>query len=111
LLQSGDLVRCTTIRKVVMESSTGSTTSSKKRMMLTIRVDRIDFDSDVLQVRISGVTVGEQEHVRVGAYHTLTLEKQQNFSLDKECWDPIFLGILDEATHPDQQAEVAAVVM
>jgi eRF1 domain 1 len=83
LLQAGDLVRCTTLRKVVNESSTGSTTSSKKRLMLTMRVDRIDFDSDIMQVRKAGVTVGEQEHVRVGAHHTLTLEKQQNFSLEK----------------------------
>ncbi|CAB9511269.1 Protein PELOTA [Seminavis robusta] len=111
LLQEGDLVRCTTVRKVVKESSTGSTTSSKKRLMLTIKVERIEFDSDVLEVRLSGTNVGENELVRLGAYHTLTLEKHQNFSIDKDCWDPIFLGILDEAANPDQQAEVAAVVM
>lgn len=38
LLQKGDLVRCTTIRKVVKESNTGSTTSSKKRLMLVGKV-------------------------------------------------------------------------
>jgi stalled ribosome rescue protein Dom34 len=72
---------------------------------MTIRVDRIDFDSDIMQVRMAGVTIVEQEDVPVGA-HTLTLEKQQKGILGSHFW-----GILDEATHPDQQAEVAAVVM
>ena len=111
LLQKGDLVRCTTVRKVVKESNTGSTTSSKKRMMLTIKIDKIDFDTDVLEVRLSGTTQSESEHVRMGAFHTLTLEKNQNFSIEKESWDQIFLDILDEAANPDRQAELAAVIM
>ena len=111
LLQKGDLVRCTTVRKVVKESNTGSTTSSKKRMMLTIKIDKIDFDTDVLEVRLSGTTQSESEHVRMGSFHTLTLEKNQNFSIEKESWDQIFLDILDEAANPERQAELAAVVM
>lgn len=111
LLQKGDRVRCTTVRKVVKESNTGSTTSSKKRLMLTISVNKIDFDTDVLEVRLSGTTQSENEHVRMGAHHTLTLEKHQNFSIEKDCWDQIYLQTLDEAANPDRQAEVAAVVM
>jgi protein pelota len=111
LLQVGDLVRCTTIRKVVKESNTGSTSSSKKRMLLTIDVRAVDFDVDVLQVRLSGTVRSENDNVRMGAYHTLTLELNQNFSIEKECWDQILLDRLDEATHPDRQAELAAVVM
>jgi len=111
LLQKGDMVRCTTIRKVVKESSTGSTNSSKKRMMLTIAIEKIDFDTDVLEVRLSGTTQSESEHVRMGAHHTLVLEKNQNFSIEKECWDQVFLEILEEAANPEQQAELAAVVM
>ena len=111
LLQKGDLVRCTTIRKVVKESNTGSTTSSKKRLMLTIAVSKIDFDTDVVEVRLSGTTQSENEHVRMGAFHTLTLEKHQNFSIEKESWDQIYLETLEEAANPDRQAELAAVVM
>lgn len=111
LLQEGDLVRCTTIRKVVKTGATGSTTSSKKRMMLTIAITKIDFDTDVLEVRLSGTTQSESEHVRMGAFHTLTLEKHQNFSIEKDCWDQIFLETLDEAANPERQAELAAVVM
>ena len=111
LLQRGDLVRCTTLRKVVKESNTGSTTSSKKRLMLTIDVKKVDFDPDSLQVRLAGTVQSENDFVRMGAHHTLTLELNQNFSIQKECWDQIYLDRIDEAANPDRQAEVGAVVM
>jgi protein pelota len=111
LLQKGDLVRCTTIRKVVNESSTGSTTSSKKRISLTIDVQKVDFDPDSLEVRISGRVQSENLFARMGAHHTLTLELNQNFSVEKVSWDQVFLDILEESSNPEGQAEVAAVVM
>jgi protein pelota len=47
----------------------------------------------------------------MGAHHTLTLELNRNFTLEKECWDMIYLQRIDEACHPERQAEIAAVVM
>eukprot|EP00978_Attheya_sp_CCMP212_P005862 scaffold13078_cov48-Attheya_sp.AAC.3 len=111
LLQVGDLVRCTTLRKVVKESSTGSTSSNKVRMSLTIEVTKVDFDPSSLQVRLSGPNREESEHVRMGAHHTLTLELDRNFSIEKSCWDQIFLDRIEEACHPERAAELAAVVM
>uniref|UniRef100_A0A6S8X182 Protein pelota homolog n=1 Tax=Chaetoceros debilis TaxID=122233 RepID=A0A6S8X182_9STRA len=111
LLQEGDLVRCTTLRKVVKESSTGSTTAKKVRTSLTIRVDKVDFDPDSLQVRISGPNVEESKFVKLGAHHTLTLELDRQFSIIKECWDQIFLDRIDEACNPERAAEIAAIVM
>ncbi len=111
LLQTGDLVRCTTLRKVSKESSTGSVTSNKVRMNLTIEVTKLEFDSDSLQVRISGPNRAESEHVRMGAFHTLTLELDRNFSIEKQCWDQVYLDRIDEACNPERGAEVACVVM
>lgn len=111
LLQKGDCVRCTTVRKVVKESSTGSTTSSKKRLMLTIEVKKVDFDPDALEVRLSGKVQSENDFVRMGAHHTLTLELNQNFTLEKECWDQIYLDVIEESCNPERQAEIAAVVL
>lgn len=111
LLQSGDLIRTTTLRKVVNVGSTGSTSSSKKRLNLTILLQKTEFDPAALELRVSGPVQSENEYVRLGAMHTLTLELNQNFSIEKECWDQIFLDRIDEAVHPEKQAEVAAVVM
>jgi protein pelota len=111
LVREGDRVRSTTVRKIVKESSTGSTSSAKKRLMLTIAVERVDFDADALQVRVSGQVSSENDSVKLGAYHTLTLEPNQNFSVEKDCWDQVYLDVLEEATNPERQAEVAAAVM
>ncbi|GAB5033847.1 mrna surveillance protein pelota [Nannochloropsis oceanica] len=111
LISEGDLVRTTTFRKVVKESATGSTTSSKIRLNLTIQVERVQFDPDTCVLRLSGRNREESEHVKMGAYHTLDLELQRNFTIQKTCWDTVVLDRLDEACDPVKQAEVAAIVM
>lgn len=111
LLQTGDKVRCTTLRKVTKESSTGSVTSNKVRMNLTIEVTKLEFFSDSLEVRISGPNVVESQHVRMGASHTLTLELDRQFSIEKECWDQVYLDRIEEACNPELGAEIACVVM
>mmetsp|Transcript_16210 Transcript_16210/g.23836 ORF Transcript_16210/g.23836 Transcript_16210/m.23836 type:complete len:411 (-) Transcript_16210:957-2189(-) len=111
LLQNGDLVRTTTVRKVTKETATGSTSSQKKRMNLTIDIEKVDFDPQSLELRLSGRTTSESDDVRMGSYHTLKVELDQNFSLEKVCWDQIYLDRIDEACNPDRQAEIAAVVM
>lgn len=111
LLSQNDLVRCTTLRKVINTSSTGSTTSNKVRMNLTIKVTKVDFDVDTLQVRISGPNVEESKYVKMGAHHTLTIELGRNFSIEKDCWDQIYLDRIEEACNPERAAEIAAIVM
>lgn len=106
-----DLVRCTTVRKVVNTSSTGSTTSSKVRTNLTIKVQKVDFDPDSLTLRMSGPNVEESKVVKMGAFHTLTLEMGRNLTIEKECWDQIYLDRIEEACNPEKTAEVAAIVM
>lgn len=53
----------------------------------------------------------ESDFVRMGAHHTLTLELGRIFGITKVCWDQVFLDRIDEACHPERQAEVAAIVM
>ncbi|KAL9185058.1 hypothetical protein ACHAXT_002835 [Thalassiosira profunda] len=111
LLQNGDKVRCTTLRKVSKESSTGSVTSNKVRMNLTIEVTKVEFFKDSLEVRISGPNSAESAHVRMGAFHTLTLELDRQFSIEKDCWDQVYLDRIEEACNPERGAEIACVVM
>ena len=47
LIQEGDAVRASTVRKVVNESATGSRTADKVRTTLTVQVENIDFDTQV----------------------------------------------------------------
>ncbi len=80
-------------------------------MNLTIEVTKVEFDKEVLQVRISGPNSAESQHVRMGAFHTLTLELDRQFTIEKECWDAIFLDRIEEACNPEVGAEIACIVM
>uniref|UniRef100_A0AAQ4QP46 Protein pelota homolog n=1 Tax=Gasterosteus aculeatus aculeatus TaxID=481459 RepID=A0AAQ4QP46_GASAC len=71
LLQVGDSLRASTIRKVQTESATGSVGSSRVRTTLTLSVETIDFDSQACQLRVKGTNLEENQYVKMGAYHTI----------------------------------------
>jgi len=107
----GDTLRSTTIRKVSMESSTGSTSSSKVRTTLTIAVVGIDFDTQACVLRVKGRNIEENQYVKMGAYHTLDLEQNRKFTLKKTLWDSVAIERIDQACDPAQTADLCAVVM
>jgi protein pelota len=78
---------------------------------LTIQVERTDFDSEGCVLRLSGKNVEENSHVKIGAYHTLDLELNQTFSIEKQYWDAMHLDRIEQASDPVKTADVAAVVM
>lgn len=49
--------------------------------------------------------------LQMGAYHTLDLELNRKFILQKILWDSVALERVDMACDPAQNADVAAVVM
>lgn len=111
LIQEGDHLRASTIRKVVNESATGSTTSNKVRMTLTIQIEQIEYDTQASVLRVKGRNVVESNHVKVGQYHTLDIELNRKFTLFKEKWDSIALERLEMACDISQKADVAAILM
>ena len=81
-------------------------------MTLLIRVTSIDFDPQAGQLHVSGRVAEENKWVKVGAYHTLDLELQRNFTLEKnEGWDSVALDVVKEAVKQDKEGTVPAVVM
>ncbi|KPI91623.1 Protein pelota [Papilio xuthus] len=111
LISEGDAVTASTVRKVQTESSTGSSTSSRVRTTLTIRVETIDFDTQACVLRLKGRNIVENQYVKMGAYHTLDLEQNRKFVLQKVLWDSVALERVDIACDPAASADVAAVVM
>ncbi|KPJ06216.1 Protein pelota [Papilio machaon] len=111
LISEGDAVTASTVRKVQTESSTGSSTSNRVRTTLTIRVETIDFDTQACVLRLKGRNIVENQYVKMGAYHTLDLEQNRKFVLQKVLWDSVALERVDTACDPSATADVAAVVM
>ncbi|KAF1320372.1 Mrna surveillance protein pelota, partial [Globisporangium splendens] len=78
----------------------------------TIRkVEQINFDPALCVLRIKGKNTMESQHVRLGAYHTLDLEMNRDFTLFKNCWDVMSLERIETACDIAKKAELAAVVM
>jgi len=112
LIVAGDLIRASAVRKVVTETATGSTQSSRVHTTLTIRVTSVDFDPQAGQLHVSGQVAEENATVRMGAYHTLDLELKRNFTLEKsEGWDSVSLQVVRDALKEDKEGTVPAVVM
>uniref|UniRef100_A0A7E4W6C3 Protein pelota homolog n=1 Tax=Panagrellus redivivus TaxID=6233 RepID=A0A7E4W6C3_PANRE len=111
IIRVGDHVRSKTFRKVANESQTRSKTSQRITLTLEIDIETIDFDQVACALHVKGRNVLENEHVRLGAYHTIDIELHRAFYLKKVCWDSIDMQRLEEASDPSKSAEVAAVVM
>lgn len=111
LISIDDLVTASTIRKVQNETATGSSTSSRVRTTLTLKIENIDYDTQACMLRLKGRNVEENQYVKMGAYHTLDLELNRAFTLTKPEWDSIALERVDMACDVSQKADVAAIIM
>ena len=111
LIQEGDHIRASTIRKVTTESATGSTASNKVRTTLTLQVESIEYDAQGCVLRVKGRNVVENEFVKIGQYHTIDLELNKKITLFKKKWDSVSLERLEMACDVTQKADVAAIVM
>uniref|UniRef100_A0A6B2L5J6 Protein pelota homolog n=1 Tax=Arcella intermedia TaxID=1963864 RepID=A0A6B2L5J6_9EUKA len=112
LIFRGDFIRTSTYRKIVNVGVTGSTsTKERRRVNLTIEVEKVHFDPNDGVLRLSGKNVQENEFVRMGASHTLQLELDKPFTLQKDYWDPISMERVSEACDASKRAEVVALMI
>ncbi|KAK5165749.1 Translation factor pelota [Saxophila tyrrhenica] len=112
LIRPNDLLRASAVRKIIQESGSGSRSVDRVHTTLTIRVTKLDFDPQASQLHVSGRVAEENKHVKLGSYHTLDLELQRNFTLEKnEGWDSVAIDTLKESINQDAKAQLWAVVM
>lgn len=110
----GDQIRCSTIRRIVKENTSGSSgkdATQRKKITLTIQVEKIDFDPANATLRLTGPNVQESEYVKLGAYHTISVELHQNITIIKENWDAVALQVLEESCDISKRAEIGAVMI
>ncbi|OQD77518.1 hypothetical protein PENDEC_c002G04823 [Penicillium decumbens] len=121
LIRPGDLLRASAIRRVTTTQDTGSTSSARVHLTLEVRVKNLDFDPQSSQLHVSGQIINETAHTKVGQFHTLDLELNRNFTLEKEVgadgegvgWDSIAVEQLKDAVDEGgkRRAEAVAVIM
>ncbi len=52
-------------RRVTTQSATGSTSSTKVRTMLSLRVETVDYDTQASMLRVKGRNIEENQYVKV----------------------------------------------
>ncbi|PSK60531.1 Protein pelota [Elsinoe australis] len=113
LISPGDRLRASAIRRVTTQSSsTGSTVSQRVHTTLTLAISSVDFDARASELHVSGRVASENAYVKMGQFHTLDLELNRNFTLEKEeGWDSVAVQTLKEACDTEDKAEVWAVLI
>jgi len=106
LVAIGDKLRAPTFRKVVT-----ARTPIKIRLTLTLDVENIKYDNEGCKLRVKGQNIAENEHVKLGAYHTIDIEANRKFTLAKTEWDTVSIERVEIATDPSKTADVAAITM
>ncbi|KAL8170832.1 hypothetical protein V2J09_022636 [Rumex salicifolius] len=111
LISEGDFVKATTVRKVLREAASGGRDAERIKLRLEINVENVEYDKEGAVLRIRGKNVLENEHVKIGAFHTLELELQRPFVLRKDIWDSLALDMLHQAADPAASADLAVILM
>ncbi|KAJ1378334.1 Translation release factor pelota [Sesbania bispinosa] len=118
LISPGDVVTAETTRKVHLESSTKSTTASRVKLTLHLKVTCRDFHKDSSTLRVQGRNLDANQYVAAGSFHTFTLETNKPFELRKKLWGPQAIEALNESTENStssvsnsSDADVAVVLL
>jgi protein pelota len=79
---------------------------------LSIKVTKLEFDASASQLHVSGKVSTENQYVKLGGYHTLDLELNRQFTLEKaDGWDSVALEQLRDAIDTRSRAQIWAVIM
>ncbi|KAG2721087.1 hypothetical protein I3843_02G052600 [Carya illinoinensis] len=112
LIATGDSVMAVTVRKVLRQAASGGRDAERVKLKLEIKVEEVaDYDTSGAVLRIRGKNILENEHVKIGAFHTLELELHRPFVLRKDVWDSLALDVLQQASDPAASADLAVVLM
>ena len=86
LIDSGDIVTSKTTRKIVGDKDVRNKQVSKKTFTLTLVVEKVSFHKTADMLRITGTVESEHKDIPKGVYHTIEVEMDSVFSIQKKEW-------------------------
>ncbi|MDR0335181.1 MAG: mRNA surveillance protein pelota [Methanomassiliicoccaceae archaeon] len=108
VLESGDVITSVTMRRD--EKATDklrAERAEKKRMVLSVKVEKIEFSDSDLRLRVLGtITDGPQD---IGQYHTLIFEIGETLTITKEKWKDTQVERLRKAVFESKRPKVVFV--
>lgn len=84
-IDPGDFIKAKTTRKIKIGSEENAKTV-KKTITLKLEVEKVEFHQSASLLRVNGKVIEGPEDVPKGSYHTLSLEENSEFNLEKAAW-------------------------
>lgn len=111
LIDDGDVVTASTMRKVQRDSG-GASVSTRLLMRLGVEVTGTHLDAGAGVLRVNGRVTTEVEHVKLGSHHALELEPHRPFDVAKQSgWTQHHYDMLKEAVAAGSAADVIALML
>ncbi|HDI23609.1 MAG TPA: mRNA surveillance protein pelota, partial [Thermoplasmatales archaeon] len=110
IIEKGDLVRALTFRTAEQKGDKiRAKKGEKKPMVLTIRVENVEFHDFSDRLRIHGII--EEGPQDIGSHHTINLKvgDYKEITIVKERWGPHHLKRIDEALRSRGKNDVIVV--
>jgi len=110
LIREGDILTATTFRKVTRETG-NSVETERIKVKLSLEIESVDFDPEGDEIRVGGKNLTKCEHIKLGAFHTITLDLGRAFELEKQEWDQVDIDRLKSACDPTLSADLAVLLL
>lgn len=114
LIRVDDHVDAVTFRKVTRgggDEHAGAAESERVRVRLRLRVEDVAYDGEGDSVRVKGRNTTETDSVKLGAYHTITLEPNRPVTVEKVEWDVLDVDRVRELSDPAATADLAVLLI
>jgi len=99
IVDKGDLVRGQTTRKIKLgDKDDRNVKIIKKKINLTIEVEKVEFHKFSNMLRINGITKEGPDDIPLGSYHTISVEENTILKIIKPQWLKYQIEKIKEAT-------------
>ena len=84
IVNKNDFVKAKTIRQLFVQKETGKEKGKRKLLLLTIKVEKVEYDKLKKELRVKGKIVEGPEEVQHGSYHTIEIRPGSIVGITKE---------------------------
>ncbi len=87
--------------------------AERKDVIVTIKVERTEFDTDASRLRISGIIVDGSpiEYVQLRSHHTINLPPRHELEISKPSWKEYMLRVIREAVSDTSRPRLGIIVV
>jgi len=97
MIERGDLVTAKTSRTIFVQRGEERIKGSKKFLILTIEIEKTEYQQETDKLRLVGKIVEGPEEVQKGSYHAIEVGTGKMFSIEKTEWKNEQLKILEKS--------------